>query len=233
MRVLVLRHHEEDAPGLIGEAFEARGMSVVTRLFPAEGPLPSLVSYHQVVVLGSKWSVYDTETVGSWIDEELAWLQSADEAGVPVLGVCFGAQMLATAFGGYVDRAPEPEIGWMTIEQVDARESLGGDLVLSAGPWFQFHRDRCALPPSAVLRARSPAGPQVFTIGRNLGVQFHPEIEAGQLSRWMDNGAREAIEAVGKDPDVLLVETAREEEPARGRTQELVDEYLLWLANRG
>ncbi len=232
MRVLVLRHHAEDSPGLIGEAFEARGMSVLAHLFPGGGPLPSLDGYDHVVVLGSKWSVYDSRTVGSWIGEELAWLRVADENGVPVLGICFGAQALTAAFGGAVEPAPEPEIGWMMIERVGSAESPGGDFVVSEGPWFQFHRDRCVLPLSAVQHARNPAGPQVFTIGRNVGVQFHPEMEARQLARWMENGAREAIEAVGKDPAALLAETVGEEELARQRAHELVDAYLLRLGLR-
>lgn len=232
VRVLVLRHHEEDSAGLIGEAFERRGASLFTHLFPADGRLPLLEEYEQVVVLGSKWSIYD-ETIGSWLLDELAWLRSADEKGVPVLGICFGAQALTAAFGGRVERAREVEIGWTKLELVEPRSSSAsppGGMVVPEGPWFQFHGDRCVLPDTAVLHARNAIGPQVFSIGRNLGVQFHPEIDAGQLALWMDNGAREAIEAAGKDPAVLLEETAGEEELARRRAQALVDAHLLRLA---
>ena len=88
MRVVVVRHHEEDSAGFIGAAFEARGAKLSTILFPKEGPLPELAGLAHIVLLGSTSSVYDEGEARAWIDEELAWLRRADAAGVPVLGIC-------------------------------------------------------------------------------------------------------------------------------------------------
>src|SRR5260370_21111864 len=97
MRVVVIRHHEEDSAGFIGAAFEARGAELTVHMFPEDGPLPEFIGIDHVVVLGAICSVYDDGPARAWIAEELAWLRQADEAGVPVLGVCFGAQALAAA----------------------------------------------------------------------------------------------------------------------------------------
>ena len=95
MRVVVVRHHEEDSAGFIGAAFEARGATLSTLLYPKEGALPDTDGLAHIVMLGSTSSVYDEGEARAWIGEELTWLRRADAAGVPVLGICFGGQLLA------------------------------------------------------------------------------------------------------------------------------------------
>jgi GMP synthase-like glutamine amidotransferase len=262
MRVLVLRHHEEDSPGLIQDALEERGATVDTYLYPdprsesntgtdradrafavagapaadrAPAGLPDLDGYDRLVILGSSSSVYASE---DWIAAEIDWLRHVQ---LPVLGICFGAQLLSSTFGGSVERSPVYEIGWVTVTPVvpgsasGAAGSNGGDEhdphrdpIVGRGPWFQFHGDRCVLPPAARVLAHNDVCVQAFTIGPHLGVQFHPEVDAGQLERWIDHGGREDIVKVGKDPETLLEETAREEKAARARAGELVDAYLAF-----
>src|SRR5215470_9995387 len=136
MRVVVIRHHEEDSAGFIGDAFAARGADLSTHLFPKEGSLPDLAGLAHIVMLGSTSSVYDDGEAQAWIEEDLAWLRRADAAGVPVLGICFGAQLLAAAFGGTVEPAGSEEIGWVTIDSADPG-------LIPPGPWLEFHHDRC------------------------------------------------------------------------------------------
>ena len=106
MRVTVVRHHEEDSAGFIGDAFASRGADLAVHMFPKEGALPEPAGLDHVVVLGATFSVYSGGPNADWIAEELAWLRQADEAGVPVFGICFGAQLLAAGFGGRVGRPP-------------------------------------------------------------------------------------------------------------------------------
>jgi GMP synthase-like glutamine amidotransferase len=223
MRVFVIRHHEDDSAGFVGDALAARGAELESRVVPDSGALPPVEDYDAVVVLGAKWSVYDEATIGSWIGDEIDWLRRADEAGVPVLGICFGAQVLSAALGGSVEPAPAPEIGWMTIEHV-------GPPVVGPGPWLQFHSDRCILPSDAVLHAVNDVGPQAFSLRRNLAVQFHPEVDGAQLSSWFDDGGREVAVAAGVDPDRLLAETVAEESAASARADDIVS---TWLARAG
>ena len=105
MRVTVVRHHEEDSAGFIGDAFASRGADLAVHMFPKEGALPEPAGLDHVVVLGATFSVYSGGPNADWIAEELAWLRQADEAGVPVFGICFGAQLLAAGFGGRVGPA--------------------------------------------------------------------------------------------------------------------------------
>ena len=85
MRVVVIRHHEEDSAGFIGTAFRARGAELSVHLFPKDGPLPGLDGVDHVVVLGAIWSVYDDGADRAWIADELAWLRQARSNSVSLL----------------------------------------------------------------------------------------------------------------------------------------------------
>src|SRR6266436_5123123 len=105
MRVIVVRHHAIDEAGFIADAFAARGAELSVHQFPKGGPLPPLDDVDHVVILGAVWSVYE-DAISDWIDAELDWIRAVDAAGIPVLGICFGAQALTDALGGRVERAP-------------------------------------------------------------------------------------------------------------------------------
>jgi GMP synthase-like glutamine amidotransferase len=219
MRVIVIRHHAEDSPGFIADAFTARGAELQTYLFPGEGGLPALDDADHVVVLGAIPSVNDGGAPSLWIKQELAWLRQADEAGVPVLGICFGAQALCAAFGGQVESAPSKEIGWKLVDSADPS-------LIPVGPWLEFHGDRCLPPPGATILASNQAGVQAFAIGRHLAVQFHPEVDGAQLRGWLEAGGRAEAVAEGVDPDGLLAQAVAEEPAAKERAAALVDTAL-------
>jgi len=212
VRVVVIRHHEVDSAGLVGEAFLARGASLSTYLFPADGVLPDLDGVDHVVVLGAICSVNDQDP---WIAAERDWLRAADRRRVPILGICFGGQALCVMAGGRVEQAPRKELGWTMVSPV------GADLV-PAGPWMEYHGDRCLVPPSATVLARNELCVQAFRVGHHLGVQFHPEVDGAQLKRWLDNGADAEAAAHGLDGAELLAQTIREEPAARARADRLV-----------
>jgi GMP synthase-like glutamine amidotransferase len=222
MRVLVIKHHDIDDPGFIGAAFAARGADLEVHLVPGDGPLPPPEGIDHVVVLGAAWSVYDKK-IGHWIGSELEWLRAADAAGVPVLGICFGAQALAAALGGRVAAAPRPEIGWITVESLDP------DLI-ETGPWLEFHSDQCFPPPQARLLARNEVCAQAFTVGSHLAVQFHPEVDGAQVRRWLDSGGAAEAARAGQDPAELAVVTDAMEPEAAIRADRLVAAALALAA---
>jgi GMP synthase-like glutamine amidotransferase len=213
MRVIVVRHHAEDSAGFIAEAFEARGAQLSVHFFPDQGLLPPFGGADHIVMLGAIPSVYDQSV--TWIEPELTWLRAADEAGVPVLGICYGAQELCTIFGGRVMAAAQKEVGWKMIE------TLRPDLI-PVGPWLQFHGDRCEPPPQATILASNEVGIQAFSVGRHLAVQFHPEVDGAQLGQWLDSGGRQEALSAGVDPDAFLARTIEEEPAARARADRLV-----------
>lgn len=222
-RVLVLRHHVEDRPGLVGDALAARGFDLHVVLMDERAATPSVEGYDLLVILGSKHAVYDPVIEEAWFGRELEVVAEADRRGVPVFGICFGAQALCRYFGGVVARSDEPEVGWYVLDEV------GGSGV-GPGPWFEYHFDACTVPDGAEVWATSPRAVQAFAIGRHVGVQFHPEIDEAQLADWMASGGEEDARDLGLDPRELLARTAAETPAARGRVAGLVDLVLARAA---
>jgi GMP synthase-like glutamine amidotransferase len=211
---LVLEH-EPDAPAaLLAEWAAQRGVAI--EVVPAGSPIPDPAGRPFLVSLGSERSAYD-ETV-PWLAAERTALDRALEAGVPVLGICFGAQHLAKALGGTVGLAVRPEVGWLDIETLEPA-------VVPPGPWLQWHRDAFTLPPGAELLARSDVSPQAFRLGPHLGVQFHPEVTPGVVADWIDGDPGAVLRG---GTTVAAVEAGGEQHTAgaRIRAWALFDAFL-------
>lgn len=175
-RLLVIEH-ELDAPaGLLGPWAQARGLTLSTVHLGAGDRLPvRLPDCTGVVVLGSERTAFDDDV--PWLPGELALVRQALADGVPLLGICFGGQVLARALGAPVYRLPEPEIGWVRL----ASQHPG----LAGGPWLEWHRDGFDLPPGARELATGGASVQAFATGPHLGLQFHPEATEPITQDWL------------------------------------------------
>ena len=182
MTGLVLQTQADAPPGRLEPWAAHRGVALeVVRVDRGE-PLPDPCELSFAVALGS-----DASVIGHgrrWIRHELEWLRAADAAGLPVLGICFGAQALAAALGARVYRLPEPEIGWIEVETLDAER-------VPAGPWVAWHEDGFELPPLGYELARNAFGVQAFCHCRHLAVQFHPEATADIAAGWDGEGRHE------------------------------------------
>jgi GMP synthase-like glutamine amidotransferase len=227
MRVLFIQQDHVSPVGPIGDGFARRGFDLdLLPIVPSDRfhtpdvsvVFPDPLAYDAIVPMGAPWSVYDHGAIGSWVRNELDFLRAAHDAGVPVLGICFGGQALAAALGGSVELSPAPEIGWVSVDAADG--------LIEPGPWFQFHYDRWTLPPGARELARTANASQAFVLGRSLGVQFHPELTADALRGWIENGAAAVLRNHGIDPDGLLARTTAEEGAAAERAMRLVDRFL-------
>ncbi|GAA4233204.1 type 1 glutamine amidotransferase [Actinomadura meridiana] len=233
MRALVVQHDHVSPPGPVGDRLAERGFEVVELVVVPEdrhqtpdvpGDFPDPREWDLIVPMGAPWSVDDPK-VASWVGPELLMLADAHDAGVPILGICFGGQALAAALGGGVERSPRPEMGWVEIETDDPA-------LVGPGPWFHFHYDRWILPPGAEEIARDAVCSQAFTLGRSLGVQFHPEITPTEFGLWMAEGGDAHLRAEGVDPDAVMVEIKRTEADSVRRTHALVDAFLDRVAVR-
>jgi GMP synthase-like glutamine amidotransferase len=214
MRVLVIQHERSAPAGLLGEWLEARGADVrLAAVEDAAALSPSPRDHDLIVSLGSEASAYDDAV--PWLAGELELLAAAAAAGVPVLGICFGSQLLARALGARVTRAERPEIGWLEVR------SHAPELV-PPGPWFQWHFDSFELPPGATLLAGNESGPQAFVRERCVGLQFHPEVDAEIVAGWVAAGRRE-LRRHGFDGEQLLARTRSCAGPARELAMRLFD----------
>ena len=179
--------------------------------------------------MGSSWSAY-WEAIARETSAERSFLLAAHRRGVPVLGVCFGAQQLAMALGGSVERSERPEIGWHNVTSIPESAGVVGAEIL-AGQWFQWHYDRFSVPSGAVALADSPVSPQAFVTGRSLGLQFHPEVTASIVAHWSRGAGAQELADAGVDPGRLLEETGTRMDEVRPRTERLVDWFLEHTAH--
>ena len=223
MRVLVIEHESDSGIGLLGERAVATGaeLEVVT---PMGGIPVSAEGYDAVVTMGASPSVNDAD-IAPWFDRETALLRDADRRGIPVLGVCFGAQALAVALGGSVSRAVQPEVGWKMVDT----EAPG---VIAEGPWFQWHVDAITPPPQATVLATSDVSVQAYTVGPHLAVQFHPEVTAQQARDW-STGDPAGLAASGCTLQELVALTTDLEPDARRRAADLWDTFVIGATERG
>jgi GMP synthase-like glutamine amidotransferase len=174
-QVLVLTHGKLGPPGLLGEWLGDRRFQVTVVQADAAARVPDPARFAFVASLGASYSPRDAGK--PCVARELKLLETCLQRDVPVLGLCFGGQALATVLGGAVRRLEKPERGWHRID-TDAPGLVG------EGPWLQWHYDAFTLPSGAEELARSAACPQAFTSGRNLGTQFHPEATAAIAGEW-------------------------------------------------
>jgi GMP synthase (glutamine-hydrolysing) len=181
MRLTFIQHIPYAGPGLIREFAEAKGWVCDGTLTPEDPRSLELANVpgDAVVFLGSTHGVYDTHV--PWIARERRLMRGLVASSRPVLGVCFGAQMLGTALGGRVMPMPQPYQGW--CENEDAVDDLW------RGPWLRWHGDRIFLPGSVEVFARNDETVQAFRQGCAVGVQFHPEVDGTVLTDWIASGS--------------------------------------------
>ncbi len=226
LRVAVIGDLNDDDPGFVGRRLvERHGARLDYHdrdlLPPAEG----FGETDLVLSLGSGRSAHDPAQ-RAVVEAEAAVVRSCLRAGTPVLGICYGAQLLAHALGGQVHLAERAEIGWYAVESTDER------LCPSSVEWAEFHTDAFTPPSTSVSLGKSPAGCQAFSDesagARALGWQFHPEVTAERYIIWVSH-LRDLCAQHGVDPDQLIAEAPGREPVLREAAYALTDNALAWL----
>ena len=183
-QVLAIVHQEHSNPGRVGELLEAKGCALDRRCPSLGDPLPDdLSTYAAAIVFGGPQSANDDHLPG--IRAELDWLErTALHAGIPLLGICLGAQMIARVLGSRVGPHPAGlvEIGYHPVYPTAAGEpDFEG-----ATMFYQWHRETFEIPAGAVHLAHNDAfDAQAFRYdGHVYGIEFHPEMTLAMVERW-------------------------------------------------
>ncbi|MGO9959706.1 MAG: type 1 glutamine amidotransferase [Solirubrobacteraceae bacterium] len=156
------------------DVLHERGLNPVLRRVSETPRLPDPSSLSIVILLGA--DRFGSGRAG--LDAELDWLRETDRAGTPILGIGHGARALVSALGGAVGPAERGQRGWALVDTAVPH-------LVPAGPWLAWQHDVILLPPKAELLAHNRLGPQAFTIGPHLGVQFHPEATPRSAAAWV------------------------------------------------
>ncbi len=217
--VLFCLHDEGDSPGLLGDWAKRRGFAVEMLHVADTQDFPDPRGFDLIVPLGSVASVADPDV--PFLAGERTFVREAVDCDVPVLGVCFGGQLLASALGAEVCAAQRHEVGWYTLRTLDPG-------LIPAGPWFQWHVDCFSVPRGATLLAEANDMAQGFRLDRHVGLQFHPEVTPDIVATWAEHG-QEQLRALGVDVDSLLERTQREGTAARERALHLFDRLATVL----
>jgi GMP synthase (glutamine-hydrolysing) len=182
--VVVLKHVPFEGPGLIADMMEGRGMPYRTVEVSEEGVPLSVAGFTGLVSMGGPMSVLDGLEE---VEQEKLLLSEAMQREIPVLGICLGAQILASALGAEIRSGSKPEIGWGEVELT--RNGLNDTLfagVETPVPVLHWHDDTFDLPEGAVhLASSGEYEHQAFRMGRNVyGFQFHLEVDEEMVHEW-------------------------------------------------
>lgn len=193
MKLTVIRNDADVPPGHLARVAAARGIDVEMVALDAGAALPRLVDVEAIAVLGGEMGAYDTDRFPFLVDEK-AWLAEAAGAGIPVLGICLGCQLLADALGGSAFLADRPEVAFGTLDVLEPDPVVDA---LGRAPSLWTHRDTFSVPPGARLVARSDRFDHAFRSGSVLGIQAHPEIDPSTIAVWTSDPAIEPFLAAG------------------------------------
>ncbi len=236
-RILVFQHVAAEPLGTLDPLIRARGHRIRFVNFEREpGAQPDVERYRGLVVLGGPMNVED-HARRPHLRTELRAIERMLELNRPVLGICLGAQLLAHALGAPVTRASRPEIGWYPLHTTaDGRTDPVLAPLGERAPVFQWHGCRFDIPRDAVHLARSDGcEQQAFRWGeRAYGFQFHLEMDAPLVERWLANPAyRDELATSGlpHDADAIRAQT-REHIAAMQRRAGAVFNNFLDLVGR-
>lgn len=179
-----------------------------------------------LIVLGGPVGVYETDAY-PFIEDELRLLKARLAEGRPTLGICLGAQLIAAALGARVAPMGHKEIGFSPLTLSEAGRA-GPLCHLDGVPVLHWHGDAFEIPEGAQNLASTPLCPtQAFALGPNiLGLQFHPEVDAGAgIKRWLVGHAAE-LAGAGIDSRSLREDATDHGPGLRDAATRLMAEWL-------
>ena len=229
MRAHYLQHVPFEGLGSMESWLQNAGYEMSCTRFFESGVLPPVDSFDLLVIMGGPMSVND-EQAYPWLVNEKLFIQSVVEAGIPTLGVCLGAQLIASALGGDVFPNTVKEIGWWPIEAVDEASSsepstfrFPRDIDV-----FHWHGETFSLPDGAIRTAQSRGCQnQAFQFGGHvIGLQFHLETTPASARAIVESCRDELVAGEFIQTEVEMLSVPPERYEAINRTMGEVLGYL-------
>ena len=183
--VVILKHVIYEGPGLLLDMLEGRGLPHKVIEIYEEGVPFSAAGFTALVSMGGPMSVNDDDEV---LEKEKALIREAMDRGIPVLGLCLGAQLIASSLGARVYPGPDPEVGWGEVSLTD--QGCQDPFFAGVGspmPVLHWHGETFELPDGAQRLASSDLYEnQAFKVGKNVyGLQFHLEVDEEMVQEWV------------------------------------------------
>jgi GMP synthase (glutamine-hydrolysing) len=227
--LLIIQHLEREDAGVFTEVIERRSIPCrLVRIYKGDRVPDSPQEFSSMLILGGVMNVDQADRY-PYLNDEMRLIRLAHDTGVPVLGICLGAQLMAAAFGSAVYDGPVKEIGWYEVELAKGAEK--DPLFFDFQERFtvlQWHGQTFDLPAGTVCLASSRTYPnQAFRCGQtSWGLQFHFETNGELLRRWLEEGSEELAAAPYIDPDEILAGISTYEGECIGLARKLFERFI-------
>lgn len=210
--VAILRHQVLEGPGHFATVLDRHSVPHQLVAIDQGVPVPQdPTAFAGLCFLGGPMSVNDPLP---WINDSLALIRRAVAAGIPVLGHCLGAQLMAKALGGVVTANPVKEIGWGAVTVLPGDEAVRWFGEIAGFTAFHWHGETFSLPPGATHLLASPhCATQAFSMGPHLALQCHVEMTGAMIADWAAHGAGKIARRRPQDAiqtgEMMLAESPR------------------------
>jgi GMP synthase-like glutamine amidotransferase len=229
MRAHYLQHVPFEGLGSIAPWLESAGYQITATKFYESASLPDPEKFDLLIIMGGPMSVNEDDRF-PWLRTEKQFIRHTIESGKAVLGICLGAQLIASALGESVYPNRRKEIGWFPIEGIPPKQESTFCFAPSLEV-FHWHGETFDLPEGAVLLARSEACEnQAFQLGQNIiGLQFHLETTPESARDLVTNCREELSPLKFVQPETVILDQAPDKYQA---INDLMSEILFFLSRK-
>lgn len=226
--IRIFRHLVCQHPGYLGEYLESRSIPWEMVCIDEDYHVPQQTDdVSAFIFMGAGVSVNDRLP---WMEGELQLIRKAFDRDIPVMGICFGAQLMSKALGGEVSRGECMEIGWHPVHKLEENDQEGWlKDIPDRFTAFHWHADTYTLPPQSRHLLRSECfDQQGFVMGDHIGMQFHLEMTQEMVKNWIERYGGDLLSDsdCGQSAQVIL-DAIDQQIEALHRISDLI--YGRWL----